>query len=106
MDWFQLLLIALLYAALLYVWYAVKTKQGIGLWLRKNVQKKEIHVVECISLGARTSLYLIEVRNQSMLLVASPSGNQIINIDNNNKNSEVEPQTSRQNKDLQFTIPD
>ncbi|MBI4023661.1 MAG: flagellar biosynthetic protein FliO [Verrucomicrobia bacterium] len=80
-PWLQLLAIAVLYAGLFYVWYAVKTRRGLGAWLRKQTSQREIHVVESQGIGPRVSLTLVEVRGQSFLVAQSPQGVQMVPLD-------------------------
>ena len=77
-PWLQILAVLLLYGVLFYVWYAVKTRRGLGLWLQKSASKAEIRIVETQGIGPRTSATLIEVRSQPLLVIQSPHGIQVV----------------------------
>lgn len=78
MSWYQALPLVALFGALFYIWYAVKTGQGVGRWLKTRVAQREIRVIESVSLAARTSLVLVEIRGETFLVTVSPQGTQII----------------------------
>jgi len=77
-SWISLLALAALYAVLFYVWYSVKTRRGVGAWLRKQDERKEIHLIESLGIAPRSSILLVEVRGQSLLVAQSPQGIQVV----------------------------
>ena len=82
-PWFQLFAVLLLYGILFYIWYAVKTKRGLGVWLQKTKPQTEIRLIESQGIAPRTSAILIEVRNQPILVVQAPQGIQVVPLPQN-----------------------
>lgn len=80
-SWISLLALGAVYAALFYLWYAVKARRGVGGWLRKQETQREIHLIESFGVAPRTSLLLVEVRGQSLLVAQSPQGIQIVPLE-------------------------
>ena len=76
--WFQLAAILAIYGALFYLWYALRTRRGIGAWLRKQAEHREMRIVENLGISARTSLILVEARGQHVLVAVSPQGVQML----------------------------
>jgi flagellar biogenesis protein FliO len=72
--WFQILAMVALYGGLFYLWYAVKSQKGIGAWLSKQKATKEIKVLETQGIAQRTSVVLVEVRGNPLVIVLSPHG--------------------------------
>jgi hypothetical protein len=70
-----------IYGVLFYLWYAVKTRRGVGKWLQKQVKEREIRHVESINLGMRTTLSLVEVKGKRFLVLTSPQGVQLRPVD-------------------------
>jgi len=76
--WLQLSGIVAIYGVLFYIWYALKTRRGLGAWLQKQNDRKELRLVETLGVSMRTSLLLVEARGQPLLLVVSPQGVQML----------------------------
>jgi hypothetical protein len=70
----QILSILALFGVLFYLWYAVKTGKGIGNWLVKNAGKRQIKVLDSIGIAPRTAAILLEVKDQSVVVILSPHG--------------------------------
>jgi len=75
--WISGLAIAALYGGLFYLWYAVKNQRGLGAWFAKQKNQKEIKWIETQGIAPRTSVVLVEVRGQSLVIVLSPHGVQV-----------------------------
>ncbi len=86
MDWTKILAffgIIALYGGLFLLWYMVKTRRGLGAWLSKQRDQKEIKWIETQGIATRTSVVLVEVRNQPLVIVVSPHGVQVHPLEKN-----------------------
>lgn len=84
-PWVSLITLAALYGVLFYLWYAVKTRRGIGAWLSRTCgarnPQREIQLIESLGVGPRASLLLIEVRGQPLLVAQFPQGIQVFPLE-------------------------
>lgn len=91
-----------LYGGLFYVLYLVKTRQGLGAWLVKHQASKEIKFIESKGIAPRTSVALIEVRGQPLVVVIAPNAVSVhpLHPGNDSKSSSTSNKTFEESLEL------